>query len=610
MRLFILAFLLTSMLVLQGCMGAGRMEPLPCTEIDSMDLKARVACYQKQLETVPPSMRHSIELALKKEQYTLSILYMEQGSRYLEDNNLSQASDFLSKSIEAFPGNDRASQLLIQTLNRQKSLELVDRAESLIAQKSFDSAKKLLEEALTLYPENREALGFLEHFKNRNFRSSEYDIFIESDQKFSLRFKETAILDVFDIISKLADINIVFDKDVRQQNISVFVKDIYVMDFLEMLLKTNNLAAKQTDKKTLLIYPDTPQKQKEYQDLQVRTFYLSYLKAKDTLPVIAKVLNLKDIIANETTNTITVRDSDKSIDIVAKLIKANDIPEPEVVLNVEMLEVSSTLEEELGLSYPDVITFGVSNTSSGINSSSAFSLAGFGSLNDLGTLSSRELYLSIPTVKLNLLKQDGDTRILAKPSVRVSNNQKATILLGERIPLRSNRRVEDNGAVTYDYQYQDVGIKLVATPDVNRNEEIRLILNLEQSSLGSNVGTSEDPQYAINTRSADTVLTVKDGSTVIIGGLTRKEDRKTVNTVPLLGDIPVLKKLFTHESNGDTNTDLLITITPVIISGAPLPDDDTSTFWSGNWQRIHTTEPYIKKMEQHDPVIPEMPKAE
>ncbi len=587
-------------LILQGCMGT-KPSPMPenCIHIDSVSTEERIACYQEQLQNAPKSQRAGIELSLKKEQYTLSMIYLERGSALLQKNEFKMAMDAFRQSAAWFPDNRRAFQLLQEAENRQNSFELTELAMQMVEEKSFLKAKKLLQEALLLYSDNERASKLMEQFKDSALNRSEYGIILESNEPFSLRFKETPIEDVFDIISRLTNVNFVFDKDVRQQNVTMFVKDIKASDFFEMMLKTNNLAAKQADKRTLMIYPDTPQKAQEYQDLKVKTFYLSYMKAKDALPVISKVLKIKDIIANEETNTVTVRDTDAAIEVISKLIQSNDLPPSEVILNVEMLEVSSTFQEKLGFSFSDSITFGISDTSSGINSSENFRIAGFGSIHDLARISDKEAYLSIPTVTLSLLKQDADTRILARPTLRVSHKQKATILIGERIPLRSNRRTESDGTVTYDYQYQDVGIKLVATPSVNRKDEILMTLNLELSSLGNNVGTVDDPQYAINTRSADTVLNVKDGNTVIIGGLTKKEDRYALKKVPLLGDVPIIKKLFTNNNTEDSGTDLLITITPVIISSAPIPDEKSSTFWSGNWQRIHTGEPFIKQMEQH-----------
>ncbi|MBF0303492.1 MAG: hypothetical protein HQK73_10645 [Desulfamplus sp.] len=608
MEVVLAVVLALTMVILQGCMKKPSPMSERCIHIDSMDTEQRISCYQEQLQNAPESQRAGIELSLKKEQYTLSMLYLEKGRALMQNNEFKRAMDAFRQSAAWFPDNRRAFQLLQEAENRQNSFELTDISERLIEEKSLPKAKDMLEKAVTLYPENERAVILMEQFKTSSINSSEYGILLESDEPFSLRFKETPIEDVFDVISRITNVNFIFDKDVRQQNVTMFVKDIKVSDFFEMLLKTNNIAAKQADRRTLMIYPDTPQKAQEYQDLQVKTFYLSYMKAKDALPVISKVLKIKDIIANEETNTITVRDTDKAIEIIAKLIQANDIPPSEVVLNVEMLEVNSTFQEKLGFSFSDSITFGISDTSSGINSSTNFRIAGFGSIHDLARISDKEVYLSIPTVTLSLLKQDADTRILARPTLRVSHKQKATILIGERIPLRSNRRTESDGTVTYDYQYQDVGIKLVATPNVNRKDEILLTLNLELSSLGSNVGTADDPQYAINTRSADTVLNVKDGNTVIIGGLTKKEDRYSIKKIPLLGEIPLISKLFTNNNTEDNGSDLLITITPVIISAAPIPDEKSSTFWSGNWQRLHTGEPFIKKMERNATDLPAIPK--
>lgn len=592
-----LVMMVAMLVALQGCgVDPSFYRDDPCDVPNIQGPSARIDCYEKRLETADQAQRAPLELALKKERYTASMKAMEKGVSFLQNSAVDDAILAFEESAALFPGNTRAIQLQREALKRKRSMALTDEALHLMEGRedsaAFRKAEALLSQAISLYPGNDRARAGIERLKQNERPPSEYDIFVPSDAPFSLRFKETAITDVFEIISRLTDLNFIFDKDVRENNVTLFVKDVRVSDFLEMLLKTNNLAAKQADEKTLLIYPDTPQKEKEYQDLQVKTFYLSHIKAKDFLAVVSKVLKLKDVIADESNNTLTVRDTPKAIQVASKLIRANDLPTFEVVLDVELLEVRTSLEEELGITFSDSVTFGVSETGSGIDASGTFRFAGYGSLNDLGDLSSRELYLSIPTANLNLLKQDGDTRILARPTVRVSDKEKATILIGERIPLRSNRRTESDGTVTYDYQYQDVGIKLVATPEVSRNGEIRLTLNFELSSLGNNVGTVDDPQYAINTRTTATVLSVADRDTVVIGGLTEREDRSTIKKIPLLSSLPIMKRLFTNNREEDSNTDLLITITPMIISGVETPGEEDSTFWSGNWQRIHTTPPY------------------
>ena len=424
---------MVSMLILfQGC-SVGRQAHFndPCLVLDSTDSEARIACYERELQTADQDLRATFELALKKEKYAASMRALEQGLLLLQKKDFDSAMAEFQSSGALFPGNTKALQLLRETRNRKRSFSLTEAAQHLMENShspaSRQKAEMLLDEAFSLYPENDAVHDLMGRLKREKKTPSEYDIAVSSDQPFSLRFKETSITDVFEIISRLTDLNFVFDKDVRENSVTMFVKDVRVSDFLEMLLKTNNLAAKQADQKTLLIYPDTPQKEKEYQDLQVKTFYLSHLKAKDFLAVISKVLKLKDIIANEATNTLTIRDTEKAIKVASRLIKSNDLPSFEVVLNVELLEVRTSLEEELGLTFSDSVTFGVSETSSGIDSDSTFRIAGYGSLNDLGNLSSRELYLSIPTANLNLLKQDGDTRILARPTVRVSDKEKATI---------------------------------------------------------------------------------------------------------------------------------------------------------------------------------------
>jgi len=188
---------------------------------------------------------------------------------------------------------------------------------------------------------------------------------------------------------------------------------------------------------------------------------------------------------------------------------------------------------------------------------------------------------------------------LAKPQIRVKNSEKASMLIGERIPLRTNRRVDSaTGDITSDYQYQDIGIKLEAEPTINIHDEIALKLNIEVSTLGANVGTAADPQYSIKTRNVRSVLTVRDGEAVLIGGLISDEERQTVRKIPLLGDIPLLGKLFHNYNTGDTQTDILIVITPIVTQSQEIPETNVMQIWSGKEKDFSQRVPYESLYEK------------
>ena len=205
---------------------------------------------------------------------------------------------------------------------------------------------------------------------------------------------------------------------------------------------------------------------------------------------------------------------------------------------------------------------------------------------------SENILLSLPTATINLLKQDGDTNILAKPQLRVKNGEKARIHIGERVPLRSNRRVDTTSAITTDYQYQDVGIKLEVEPLINIHDDINLKMILEVSALGANLGTADDPQYSIRTRTAQSVLNVRAGETVIIGGLISDEERRAVRKIPGLGDLPVLGRLFSNNNSNDIKSDVLMTITPIVVRSLEVPDQSLTQIWSGREDEFSTDRPF------------------
>ncbi len=446
---------------------------------------------------------------------------------------------------------------------------------------------------------------------------------------------------------------------------------------------------KVVDKNTMIIYPNTPAKLKEYQDLKIRTFYMTDMKAKKMVGILSKMLKTKDIIANEKLNTVVIRGSPEAIEIAAKIIEANDRAPAEVMLNVEILEVSRAELMNLGVEISDKIRFGIgegssrgateertrtttatssnnlsqntSSNNSGSNTRNRQStttnqiigdLAGdsttditsttsgkhssttennrstdsatgntnelisvatetvvdgvtsFGSKfakyvsgYDLTNLTTKELLIELPTVTLNLVKKSGNTKTLANPQIRVKNGEKSMIYIGERVPLIVNRKVDTNNNTTYDYQYQEVGVKLEANPIINMHDEITLNLNLEVSVLGENVaGFDQPPQFKVRSRNARTTLSLRDGEMVILGGLIRDEERNLIRRIPLLGDIPAIGELFSNKNTEGYKTDVLMVITPYVIKSQDIPDNDVRQIWSGREKDFSLKTPYGKKL--------------
>ena len=606
-RLFTIMFLFfvpLQIVLLQGC-ASKNTHQARAEKLESLkDYDSAVNYYTKALKDNPDNI--TAKLGLQHARQTASILHMQKAEELLEKKYFKKAIEELQISIAFYSGNTKAVKLVDQAKRMKQSDYYFSKGNQQVKTGHYANARESYQNALELNPQNEEAKTHLARYKKRVEKLPFYRLDYRSNAPISLKFKKTPVLNVFEILSKLSGINFIFDKDLKESKVTLFMTDISIDKFLKVLLDTNSFKAKLINRKTMLIYSDTPDKVNEYEELYVKTFYLSYLEAKNAVAILSKLLKSKNITSNKKLNSVTVRGQKDLLGMAARIIESNDRTPSEVVLNVEVLEVQRSIEKNLGLSVSDSITFGVSETSSGIafdsaaaiETGTAFGFASMGSLKDISNIGSKELYLSLPTATLKLLKQHGDTKILAKPQIRVSSSEKASILIGERVPIRSNRKVQTDGTTTYDFKYEDVGIKLAVEPVINMYDQVSMKLNIEVSSLGSNVGTSEDPQYAIKTRTISTVMTINDGDNVIIGGLIQDEDRATTRKIPLAGDVPVLGRLFSSKYSEVAEKDILMSITPVIIRRQDMPRHKIAEFWSGTQKQASLKLPEEEKIRQ------------
>ncbi|UCD32215.1 MAG: SPOR domain-containing protein [Desulfobacterales bacterium] len=559
------------------------------------DWDQSVKNYQKALAANPDSSE--IQLLLRRAKFAASMAHMVKGQEYLNQQLYSEAIGEFKMSISYHPANRKAIGLMEKALNAKKSNQYYRRGEDFLKAEKFFDAKEALKRALELNPENEKAKAALSYFKKEDERLAKYRVDLKTDAPVSFKFKKTPIFNVFEVLSRLSGINFIFDKEIIETKVTMFMTDISFDQFIEVLLSTNKLASKLVDEKTMLIYPDTPAKAKEYQDLQIRTFYLDNLQAEKAVRILSKVLKSKDIIANKDNNSVVIRGSKDVVEIASRIIKANDGLPAEVLLHVEILEVRRTTEEQLGLTVdPTSVTLGLGEESSLLGDNPSFDTSA--SIEALDHISRKNVILSLPTATLNFLKQDGDTKILAKPQLRVKNNEKAIIHVGERIPLRTNRRTEEGGAVTFDFQYFDVGVKLDVVPTISRYGEISLKMTLEISQLGENLGTPDDPQFAILTRKAQSVLSVPDGELVFIGGLIQDTESETVRKFPFLGEVPILGRLFSNFDTINRDSDVIMTIIPVIIREHEPIGADITNIWSGNERNPSLGEPFESYIER------------
>lgn len=583
---------------ISGCMGSKRYIKNGAHYIEHKEWDKSVQYLRPLVEKHPGNVE--LKMMLFRSEREASISHMAKGEKLLETSAFDEAILELKKAVSYNSVNYKANILLKKAekykISNDYYIEGVHRMDA----GEYLEARKYFEKSLEYNSENKDSRQQLAYFlsekKKAKGGSPKYKLKLRSNAPISLKFKKTPIVNVFEILSKLSGINFIFDKDMKETKVTLFMTDVSFDRFIDVLLKTNDLAARQINEKTLLVYPETPSKVKEYTDLQIKTFYLSNISSKKMVHLLTKILKIKDISENEKLNSIVIRGTDDVIELASKIIVANDCEPAEVILNVEILEVNRNKEQQLGIEFSDSVTMGIGESSTSIGAAptdtESSQFTPFASLYSLEGLSNKEVMVSLPTATLNLLKRDGDTKTLAKPQIRVKNMEKASIHVGDRVPIRSNRKVDSNNNETYDYEYQDVGIKLSVLPVINMENDISLTLTLEVSGLGTRFGTAQDPVYTIRTRMAKTVLTMRDGEMIVIGGLINDEDIGSIQKLPILGDIPILGALFSKYGTEVTQKDVLMIITPAIIKSQVAPEGDMLEIWSGKEKQFSLRPPY------------------
>lgn len=436
-----------------------------------------------------------------------------------------------------------------------------------------------------------------------------------STQPITLRFQNAKLKEVFEIVARTAGVNVIFDKEVRDEPITIFLKDLPFDEALTLILNTNNLIAQRVTPETLLILPNNKQKQAQYQDLLMRTFYLSNARAKEAVNLLRTMLESKKIYVDEKVNAIVIREEPAKLQLAERLLFAIDRREPEVQLDLEVLEVNRTKSLKYGVNFAKLAGAGVVPSGGSGSISTAPTNFTYSQLTSLGP----ESYLfTLPaSVLVDFFKQDSDAKTLASPKLRVVNGKSASINIGDKQPiLLSTTNVLPGQAATgaipttstvTSIEFKDTGVKLTVEPTINVLDEVTLKIKVEVTRLGDQVTLQASPeikQFKFGNRSAETVLMLKDDESVILAGLIQEEDRKTRSSVPWLGDLPGIGNLFSSTSEDRVETEVILTITPHVVRNLSAPPVAAQAFWSGTETSYATTQTFTTqttKVSQSSP---------
>jgi general secretion pathway protein D len=512
----------------------------------------------------------------------------------LRTANEADLAEALYRRVQGYdPANARARTGLADLDADRRHRALIAAAEKLAKDDRPREAQEALRPVLIENPRNRDAQRLQRNLEGKLARPAMVPVRLKpaSAKPLSLELREVTLRSLFDILQRATGVSFVLDKDVRGENrTNLAVKDQELEDVVRLILLTNQLEQKVVSETTVLVYPNTPQKQREYQELVVKSFYVANADVKQTANMIRTLVKTRDIFIDEKLNMIVMKDTPNAVRLAERLIATHDLAEPEVVLEVEVLELGYNRLRQIGIRFPDSLAVSLvggasSQPAPGGGNAITGGTPGVLSLPEWLNRSSNLVRLTFtdPLFVFSLHQDDGTTSLLANPHIRVKNKEKAKIHIGDRVPVITTTAAATGGFVSESVSYLDIGLKLEVEPLIYLDDEVSIKVGLEVSNIvraiqGTNSSTLT---YQIGTRNAATTLRLRDGETQVLAGLISDEDRRTANRVPGLGDLPTLGRLFSQTSDTVTKTEIILLITPRLVRTLARPGANAVEFAAG-----------------------------
>ncbi|QYF93996.1 general secretion pathway protein GspD [Massilia sp. PAMC28688] len=543
-------------------------------------IEAALVKYQQAIAAEPTNPRFRSAYLTTRDRNATRLL--EQAERALAAGRADMAQQDYRRVLAIDPANERARQGLRALEADLRHSRVLGEAQNAFNSGDMELARSRVQSILTERPGHEPARQLmLEITDKTSTPAAETGLSAAYRQPISLEFRDAPLKQVFEVVSRRSGLNFLFDKDVKtDQRTSIFLKNSTVEAAVHFLLVTNQLEQQVMDGNTILVYPNVVSKLREYQETTIKTFFLANADAKTVGNTLKTILKSRDVVVDEKLNLVIVRDNPDAIKLAAKLVALQDVAEPEVMLEVEILEIKRSRLVELGIAWPSSVTL---TPLVGGKSADGSADGGPITLDQLRRLTRNDIGISGLSATANANKIDGDSNTLANPRIRVRNREKAKVVIGDKVPnVTTTISPGANGFASESVTYLDVGLTLNVEPTIYLNNEIAIRISLQVSNLvGSTTTKSGTTAYQIGTREASTMLQLKDGENQVLAGLINNEDRESGNKIPLLGDIPILGRLFGSQRDTNDKTEIVLSITPHLIRNIQRPSAAASEFNAG-----------------------------
>lgn len=572
-------FLTTAMIAgtvfLTGC-AADRLHHDGMKAVERGNYEEGVARLQQAVDKDPDNLAFRLDLRGRSEEAVQKLI--AEGDAARAAGQREEAAQVYRRVLAINRANDRALRGLEGVIADQRHADTIAQGAKDLQAKDLDRAETAVRSVLAEDPGFGPAIALQQKIdQTRGPVQATPKLRTKDNRPVTLQFRDASTKMVFEVLSRQTGVNFIFDKDVKADGkTTIFVQDVPIETAIDLVLGQNQLAREILSSNMVMIYPNTPAKQKDYQDEIVKTFYLSDADPKQVSTLVKTIVNPKAMFVDDRTGTLVVRDTPEVVRMTEKLVNSVDLPDSEVMLEVEVMEITRSKADTMGIAYPTSVTAGLTSTTGGTGLTVA----------DLTNQTRSSITVSPLSVTLNALKTTSSANTLASPRIRARNHEKAKILIGQRVPVitQSALGIATNAtgvAQTSSVQYLEVGLTLEAEPTIHRNGDVAIKLSLEVSSIIGEVKIGQTQAYKIGTRNANTLLQLRDGETQILAGLIQDSDTKSANNIPGLGDLPLIGRLFGSHSTGRDKTEIVLAVTPRVIRAQRNPSSETTEFWYG-----------------------------
>src|SRR5580698_3806015 len=393
---------------------------------------------------------------------------------------------------------------------------------------------------------------------------------------------------IYQTVGQLAGINVLFDPDYTSRRIKVELNGVTLEEALEITALESKTFWRPVTGNTIFVAQDNPAKRKELEQSVLKTFYLSNIsqptELQDVVNAIRAVLDVQRVQQLLSQNALVVRGTPDQIALAEKMVDDLDKARPEIIVDIAVLQVSKDKSRTLGMNWPTSATVALQSninttpTTTTAGTTSTASSTGGLELNTLGNLNATDFQVTIPSANLSAVMGESDTKMLQNPQVRALDNQKASLKIGERVPVATGSfqpgigGVGINPLVNTQFQYLDVGVNIDVTPHVHADREVTLKITMEISSVVGQSSIGGISQPIIGQKKIEHEIRLKDGESSLIGGIMDDSQTKSLAGIPGLAQIPILRYLFGQVTQDKEQDETVFAITPHIIRGTTISE--------------------------------------